>query len=102
MMLTQHYLLSDVLMRYYPLVGRIKDNLIVDCKDEAVLYYESQVKCQPSDIVPDPNPTELKKFLPFDIDAHALQLTKVPCIVNHKNITSKSIYKLKQKTVPYL
>ena len=38
--------LSDVLMRYYPLAGRIKDNLIVDCNYEGVLYYEAQVKCQ--------------------------------------------------------
>jgi shikimate O-hydroxycinnamoyltransferase len=60
--------LSDVLMRYYPLAGRVKDNLIVDCNDEGVLYCEAHVKCRLSDIVAVPNPPEFKKFLPSDID----------------------------------
>ena len=60
--------LSDVLKRYYPLAGRVKDNFIVDCNDEGVLYCEAKIKCQLSDIVADPKPTEFKKFLPLDID----------------------------------
>lgn len=50
--------LSDVLKCYYPLTGRVKDNLIVDCNDEGVLSLEAQVKCQLSDILADPNLTE--------------------------------------------
>ena len=34
--------LSDVLKCYYPLTGCVKDNLIVDCNDEGVLYLEAQ------------------------------------------------------------
>ncbi|KAL4593831.1 hypothetical protein ACB092_M010500 [Castanea dentata] len=60
--------LSDVLTRYYPLAGRIKDNLNVDCNDEGVLFREAQVKCKLSDIVTNPNPAEFNRFLPCDID----------------------------------
>ncbi|KAL4628935.1 hypothetical protein ACB092_05G273400 [Castanea dentata] len=60
--------LSDVLTRYYPLAGRIKDNLNVDCNDEGVLFREAQVKCKLSDILTNPNPAEFNKFLPCDID----------------------------------
>ena len=34
--------LSDVLTRYYPLAGRVKDNINVDCNDEGVLFHEAQ------------------------------------------------------------
>ena len=61
--------LSNILKHYYPLAGRLKDNnLSVDCNDEGVLYREAEVKCQLSDIVAEPNPTEMKKFLPCDND----------------------------------
>ncbi|KAL4628932.1 hypothetical protein ACB092_05G273100 [Castanea dentata] len=60
--------LSDVLTRYYPLAGRIKDNLNVDCNDEGVLFREAQVKCKLSDILTNPNPAEFNRFLPCDID----------------------------------
>ena len=76
--------LSDVLKCYYPLTGCVKDNLIVDCNDEGVLYLEAQVKCQLSNIVADPNLVELKKFLPCDIDgahhlAFAVQVNYFTC-----------------------
>ena len=35
--------LSNVLTRYYPLAGHIKDNLTVDCNDEGISYLEAQV-----------------------------------------------------------
>ncbi|XP_023889059.2 stemmadenine O-acetyltransferase [Quercus suber] len=59
--------LSDVLTRYYPLAGRVKDNLTVDCNDEGVLYREAQVKCELSDIVTNQYSAEFKKFIPCDI-----------------------------------
>ncbi|KAL4637624.1 hypothetical protein ACB092_03G090400 [Castanea dentata] len=76
--------LSNVLTRYYPLAGRIKDNLIVDCNDEGVLYREAQVKCELPDIVTNQNPAEFKKFLPCDIDgthhfAFAVQANYFTC-----------------------
>ena len=61
--------LSNILKHYYPLAGRLKDNnLSVDCNDEGVLYREAEVKCQLSDIVAEPNPIEMKKFLLCDND----------------------------------
>ncbi|KAK7851443.1 vinorine synthase [Quercus suber] len=76
--------LSDVLTRYYPLAGRVKDNLTVDCNDEGVLYREAQVKCKLSDIVTHQNSAELKKFLPCDTDgthhfASAVQANYFTC-----------------------
>ncbi|KAM4102173.1 hypothetical protein ACB094_05G203900 [Castanea mollissima] len=60
--------LSNVLTRYYPLAGRIKDNLNVDCNDEGALFREAQVKCKLLDILTNPNPAEFNTFLPCDID----------------------------------
>ncbi|EEF38406.1 vinorine synthase [Ricinus communis] len=34
--------LSETLIHYYPLAGRIKDHLSVDCNDEGVCYVEAQ------------------------------------------------------------
>ncbi|KAL0005474.1 hypothetical protein SO802_013035 [Lithocarpus litseifolius] len=75
----------DVLTLYYPLDGRVKDNLNVDCKDEGVLFREAQVKCELSDIVINPNPIEFKKFLPCDIDGthnltFAIQVNYFTCV----------------------
>ncbi|KAI3925844.1 hypothetical protein MKW92_019325, partial [Papaver armeniacum] len=33
--------LSETLTRYYPLAGRIRDNILVECNDEGVDYIEA-------------------------------------------------------------
>ncbi|KAK7845435.1 vinorine synthase, partial [Quercus suber] len=60
--------LSKVLTSYYPLAGRIEDNVSVDCNDEGAYYPEAQAKCQLSHIIADSNPKELKKLLPCEPD----------------------------------
>ncbi|XP_062079515.1 stemmadenine O-acetyltransferase-like [Humulus lupulus] len=60
--------LSHVLTQYYPLAGRIKDNLFLTCNDEGIPYLEAQVNCKLSDILPNLQPSELPKFVPFELD----------------------------------
>lgn len=37
---------SNALNYFYPIAGRIKDDLFVDCNDEGIPFKEAQVKCQ--------------------------------------------------------
>lgn len=58
--------LSNVLTKYYPLAGRIKNNY-VDCNDEGVIFSEAKVNCQLSEIINEPElPSEFNKLHPFD------------------------------------
>lgn len=57
--------LSNVLTKYYPLAGRIKNNY-VDCNDEGVVFSEAKVSCHLSEIVNEPEfSSEFKKLLPL-------------------------------------
>ncbi|OVA00046.1 Transferase [Macleaya cordata] len=63
--------LSEILTRYYPLAGRIKDdddgssNSIIDCNDDGVDYLEARVVGpQLSDIIGHPDLEVLNPFLP--------------------------------------
>ncbi|KAL6193197.1 hypothetical protein ACLB2K_034281 [Fragaria x ananassa] len=63
--------LSEVLTLFYlyPLAGRVKDNKFIDCNDEGKPYLEAQVKnCKLADILKNPIPEELNKFVPFELD----------------------------------
>lgn len=69
--------LSDALTRFYPLAGRVKDNLYIDCNDEGVHYVEAEVKCQLVEFLHDPIPAEINKFLPFALD----DVNELPLVV---------------------
>ncbi|CAK9137305.1 unnamed protein product [Ilex paraguariensis] len=60
--------LSETLTRFYPLAGRVIDNIYVDCNDEGVPYVEARVNCQLSEVIRNPIPGELNKFLPYELD----------------------------------
>ncbi|KAA8529713.1 hypothetical protein F0562_034187 [Nyssa sinensis] len=60
--------LSESLTRFYPLAGRMKDNLFIDCNDEGVLFLKAHVKCQLSEVVEQPEPANLNKLLPCELD----------------------------------
>jgi shikimate O-hydroxycinnamoyltransferase len=60
--------LSEALTRFYPLAGRVKDNLYIDCNDEGVYYVEAKANCQLHEFLDDPIPAELNKFLPLALD----------------------------------
>ena len=76
--------LSQTLTRFYPLAGRVKENLYVDCNDEGVHYVEAKANCKLSEFLEDPSPAEDNKFLPFELDdvnelALAVQVTTFNC-----------------------
>ncbi|TYH78391.1 hypothetical protein ES332_D04G223000v1 [Gossypium tomentosum] len=60
--------LSDVLTYFYPLAGRIKDNMFLNCNDEGVPFSETRVQCKISDVLDNPVPDELNKLLLFVLD----------------------------------
>ena len=58
--------LSETLVLFYPLAGRIKSDYIIDCNDDGVEFVEARVHTQLSHIVQNPNMEELKQFLPIE------------------------------------
>lgn len=57
--------LSDALAQYYPLAGRMKGQISVDCNDDGVLYTEANSDGNVLDIVKSPRPEILDKLIPF-------------------------------------
>ena len=67
--------LSEALTHFYPLAGRVKSKINVDCNDEGAYYVEAEAKCQLSDILPNPNPHDMNEFLPLELcDTNGLSL----------------------------
>ncbi|KAI5352109.1 hypothetical protein L3X38_005000 [Prunus dulcis] len=61
--------LSEVLTLFYPLAGRIKHNQFIHCNDEGIPFFEARVlDCTLSDVLNNPIPGELNKFMPFELD----------------------------------
>lgn len=56
--------LSETLSLFFPLAGRIRDHLFVDCNDEGVLFSEALVDCGLSKFLEEPELNSLEKFLP--------------------------------------
>ncbi|KAK3001574.1 hypothetical protein RJ639_022580 [Escallonia herrerae] len=55
--------LSQTLTRYYPLAGRIKDSVSVDCNDKGVSYTEALVNCKLSSFLRQPDLNFLNNFI---------------------------------------
>ncbi|OWM89719.1 stemmadenine O-acetyltransferase-like [Punica granatum] len=60
--------LSEALARFYPMAGRVKDNMYIDCNDEGAHYVEARAHCDLVDVLKNPVPGSLNKFLPFGLD----------------------------------
>lgn len=58
--------LSEVLSRFYPLVGRIDGNDTIDCTDEGINFFEAQVKAQLREVINNPEADQLRQLLPSD------------------------------------
>ncbi|XP_010044503.1 stemmadenine O-acetyltransferase [Eucalyptus grandis] len=76
--------LSCILTHFYPLAGRLKGNVSIECDDVGVPYSEAIVKCQVSDVTENPDPQELGKLLPFVLDVSdettlGVQFNKFDC-----------------------
>jgi len=60
--------LSETLTRFYPLAGKIKDYLSIDCNDEGVFYLEAYANCHLVDCLNQPNLGSLQKLLPQEMN----------------------------------
>ncbi|KAL0408530.1 UNVERIFIED_CONTAM: Stemmadenine O-acetyltransferase [Sesamum radiatum] len=55
--------LSQVLSRFYPLAGRLVDDLYVDCNDQGAPYVEAVANCSLSQVIKNPVMKNMDKFL---------------------------------------
>lgn len=58
--------LSTTLTQLYPLAGRLRGNISVECNDEGVTYIEAKTNMMLSEILENPKMDVLLNFLPFD------------------------------------
>ncbi|XP_028754300.1 vinorine synthase-like [Neltuma alba] len=56
--------LSQMLTRFYPLAGRLRDPATVDCNDDGMFYIEAQATTHLSHFLSNPDPDILEQFLP--------------------------------------
>ncbi|XP_047944661.1 stemmadenine O-acetyltransferase-like [Salvia hispanica] len=79
--------LSDALVEFYPLAGRMKGQIFVDCNDAGILYVEAQAHARISDIIKSPESDVLDKLTPFPTTGFlstlqeplAVQITSFTC-----------------------
>lgn len=55
--------LSKTLALYYPFAGKLRNNLFVECTDEGVEFVEAKTPAQLSEVLADPDPILLTKFV---------------------------------------
>lgn len=56
--------LSAALSLHYPLAGRIRDDLTIDCRDDGAVFLEAKANCELSDILNHPREETLKLLFP--------------------------------------
>ncbi|XP_076946670.1 epi-neemfruitin B 7-O-acetyltransferse L7AT-like [Bidens hawaiensis] len=56
--------LSETLTRFYPIAGKVKDNLQIECNDEGVYYMEALANQTLHDFLRDPNDERVRGLLP--------------------------------------
>ena len=66
--------LSDTLTHFYPLGGKINDDLSIECNDEGANFLVAKVKCPLSNFLSQPNLTILNEFLPSELVSEELNL----------------------------
>ena len=59
--------LSETLTRFYPLAGKIKDDLSIDCNDEVAHYVEARVDFSLREFLTKPHLLLLHRFLPCEL-----------------------------------
>ncbi|CAL1376853.1 unnamed protein product [Linum trigynum] len=62
--------LSRTLTHFYPMAGRLRDNLFIDCSDEGVPFLEARIDndTSMSEFLQDPSPGHLNDFLPLKVE----------------------------------
>ncbi|XP_015894440.3 stemmadenine O-acetyltransferase [Ziziphus jujuba] len=56
--------LAETLTSFYPMAGKLKDAISVDCNDEGALFVEANVNCSLSEFLTKPDAKLLNHFLP--------------------------------------
>lgn len=56
--------LSKLLTRFYPLAGKVKDNLQIECNDEGINYIEAKVKLTLQDFLCHPDDERVRELMP--------------------------------------
>ncbi|KAH6763294.1 hypothetical protein C2S52_020727 [Perilla frutescens var. hirtella] len=59
--------LSQVLSIFYPLAGRLVNNLYVDCHNGGAPFSEAEADCDLSQVITNLDPKNMKKFLPYKL-----------------------------------
>ncbi|CAN4094077.1 unnamed protein product [Withania somnifera] len=59
--------LAQTLSHFYPLAGRFKDELSIDCNDQGVNYVTTNVNCHLIDFLNEPNLELIGQFLPCQL-----------------------------------
>ncbi|KAI3458348.1 hypothetical protein Pfo_015011 [Paulownia fortunei] len=57
--------MSETLTRFYPIAGKVKDNIHIDCNDDGVYYVEAEVNDHLSNFLNLPDHKMIHKLLPF-------------------------------------
>ncbi|KAL0326668.1 UNVERIFIED_CONTAM: Vinorine synthase [Sesamum angustifolium] len=98
--------LSRVLSRFYPLAGRLVEDLYIDCNDKGAPYVEAIANCSISQVITNPVPKIMDKFLPYKVDdvqnlGMAVQVTYFQCggtavglVISHKIADALSYFLL--------
>ncbi|KAG8383265.1 hypothetical protein BUALT_Bualt05G0166400 [Buddleja alternifolia] len=96
--------LSQVLSIFYPLAGRLVDDLYIDCNDQGAPYVEAEANCNLSRVITNPIPRNMNKFLPYRLDdlqnlGMAVQVTFFQCgglavglVISHKIADALSFF----------
>ncbi|XP_065851266.1 stemmadenine O-acetyltransferase-like [Euphorbia lathyris] len=58
--------LSETLVRFHPLAGKLKGNISFDCNGEGVLFVEAKVNIAASEIINNPQTEMLHQLFPLD------------------------------------
>ncbi|KAI7756991.1 hypothetical protein M8C21_002978 [Ambrosia artemisiifolia] len=56
--------LSQILTRFYPLAGKVKDNLQIECNDDGIYYVEARVNQKLQDFLRHPDDEKVRELLP--------------------------------------
>ncbi|RZC72217.1 hypothetical protein C5167_035388 [Papaver somniferum] len=59
--------LSETLVHFYPMAGRLKDNMVVECNDQGVDFYEVKIKAKMCDFMVKPDEFPLNLLLPYEV-----------------------------------
>ena len=88
--------LSEALTQFYPLAGRVKENLYIECNDVGVNYVDAVAKCNLSEFLENLNPCEHKKFVPHELDPMSSSFKVIHASIPSSDLVSKKVTKLKR------